>query len=256
MRITEKVVSDSRVRPLLYMLISLVWALSACHRADDAPAQAAPIAIPPPPAVGDAPGPYSLRYFSATTGELLAVHTPAEVPQGARGQVIVSPDDPALSGPWLYVADLSKLSGASYPVTTVQRAELEAQIAKAHPPAPSPPPGPATAASTGAMPVGSAGSAGTGAAPAQAAAVDRDVVIFRTAWCGYCKKTAEYLKLKGVPFVEKDIERDAGARDDMLARAQRAGVPASQLQGVPILSVHGKIITGFNRQAIDRALGT
>ncbi len=56
-------------------------------------------------------------------------------------------------------------------------------------------------------------------------------------------------------FVEKDIEKDPNARKDMLARAQRAGVPQSSLQGVPILAVRGKIITGFDRNAIDRALG-
>ncbi|MBM4345676.1 MAG: NrdH-redoxin, partial [Deltaproteobacteria bacterium] len=93
------------------------------------------------------------------------------------------------------------------------------------------------------------------AASAAPAATDQQVIIYRTAWCGYCKKAAEYLRLKGVPFEEKDLERDPGAREDMLARARKAGVPESRLQGVPILSVKGKIINGFDRGAIDRALG-
>ena len=61
--------------------------------------------------------------------------------------------------------------------------------------------------------------------------------------------------MKGVPFVEKDLERDPGAREEMLARAQRAGIPASQLQGVPIIAIGNHVITGFSREAIDKALG-
>jgi hypothetical protein len=41
----------------------------------------------------------------------------------------------------------------------------------------------------------------------------------------------------------------------MLARAQKAGFPAQRLQGVPILYVKGRIIPGFDRNAIDQALG-
>ncbi len=186
--------------------------------------------IPPPPVVTDAPGPYVLRYFSATSGDLTAVRTPADVPEGARTQVIVSPEDPNLAGPWLFVADLTKKQGDRYDVHGVDRAAMEAKVAKA---TPAPTPKPVAAA---------------------AVAADGDVVIFRTTWCGYCKKTAEYLKLKGVAFVEKDLEQDPGAREDMLARAKKAGVPQSRLQGVPILSVRGKIITGFDRAAIDAAL--
>jgi hypothetical protein len=140
----------------------------------------------------------------------------------------------ALQGPWLFVADLTHKSGATYEVRLVDRAQMEAQVAKAHPQ-----PQPAAAEP---------------AAASVASANDRDVIIFRTSWCGYCKKTAEYLTLKGVKFVEKDLEAEPGARDDMLARARKAGVPPERLQGVPILSVHGKIITGFDRNAIDAAL--
>lgn len=225
---------------------AIVLALGACGQKAPPLEQVAPIAIPPPPKVADLAGPYVLRYFSPTSGELKAVRTPAEVPQGARAQVVVSPEDPNLAGTWLYVADLTKKEGDSYAVRSVDRAELELQIAKAHPPAP---PVPAAKAENVAGRVASGS-----AAPSAATAGDSDVVIYRTVWCGYCKKAAEYLRLKGVPFVEKDLERDAGAREDMLARARKAGVPQSKLEGVPILSVRGHIITGFDRAAIDAAL--
>jgi glutaredoxin len=213
------------------LAVSVVWlVLASGCRQQDAPEQAPPVVVPTAPQVTDAPGPYVLRYFSATSGELTAVRTPAEVPPGARAQVIVSPEDPNAAGPWLFVADLTQKKGDHYDVHAVDRAKLEAQVVK--PAAPMVKPAEVAAAPT----------------------AQGDVVIFRTSWCGYCKKTAEYLKLKGVPFIEKDLEQDPGAREDMLARARKAGVPESRLQGVPILSVRGHIITGFDRAAIDQAL--
>jgi glutaredoxin len=218
----------------------LVWTLLfllpivACQRAA-APAATAASAVPAPPAppvVGDGPGDFLLRYFTPATGELVAVAARTDVPEGARGQVLVVPQDPAKLGPWLYVADLTRKSGSHYEVRVVNRADLERQVAAARP-APKPEPS---------------------AAAAAPAVVAGEVVLYRTTWCGYCKKTAEYLTLKGVPFVEKDLERDPGAREDMLARAAKAGVGQDQLTGVPILAIRGKIIAGFDRNAIDQAL--
>lgn len=222
------------------LIVCMVWTVGACGKEAEEAGQVAPIAVPVPPVVSDAAGPYALRYFAPVSGELVQVKTPADVPQGARGQVLVTFEDPALQGPWLYVADLTQKKAEGYAVRSVDRQELEQSLAASAPKPPAPDP---------AQPV-AAGPAAT-AAPTNASG---DVVIFRTAWCGYCKKAAEYLKLKGVPFVEKDLERDAGAREDMLARARKAGVGPDRLQGVPILSVRGKIINGFDRGAIDRAL--
>ncbi len=229
---------------LLACCLTIV-ALACGKAADDESAQAAPATIPPPPAVGDAAGPYVLRYFAPSSGLLVPVRTVAEVPEGARGQVVVTYEDPALQGPWLYVADLTQKQGAGFAVRSVDRQELEAAMAAAQP----------KPASVQAAAPTAPGAASQPAAPAAAAAADQDVIIYRTVWCGYCKKAAEYLRLKGVPFEEKDLERDPGAREDMLARAKKAGVPESRLQGVPILSVRGKIINGFDRAGIDRALG-
>jgi glutaredoxin len=218
--------------------------VAGCNKPDaESVEQAAAATIPKPPPVMPEGGPYTLRFFSAVSGELVTVKKPADVPEGARLQVLVTYEDPALQGPWVYVADLSGKADPAkgYAVTSVDRAELESQVAAAKP------------APTAAAP-GAESAAGSAPQAAGAATTDNDVIIYRTTWCGYCKKAAEYLKLKGVPFVEKDLERDPGARADMLARAQKAGVPASQLQGVPIMAVKGKVFPGFDRGAIDRAL--
>lgn len=234
----------------------LAFVTAGCAKEAEVEARPAPVALPKPPAVQDGPGPYVLRYFSAGAGELVAVKTPAEVPEAARGQVLVVPEDPSLHGPWIFVADLTKKVGQGYEVHTVDRAEVERAHAAA---APAPGAAQAGAGPSAGDPIGTsaAGGPAPGAmvpAPPTAAARDTEVIIYKTAWCGYCKKVAQYLNLKGVPYIEKDLERDPGARADMLARAQRAGVSAASLQGVPILAVKGRIINGFNREAIDRAL--
>ncbi|MSQ83069.1 MAG: hypothetical protein EXR77_09175 [Myxococcales bacterium] len=219
--------------------------LASCQKGpEDEAEQVAPATLPQPLPISDEVGPFVLRYFAPASGQLVPAKTVAEVPEGARAQVIVTYDDPALHGPWLFVADLTQKVGTHYTVRSVDRVEMERQLAAAQPKQPTV--APAEPAAAAAIQAPSAPST---------AAIDRDVVIYRTVWCGYCKKAAEYLRLKGVAFVEKDLETDSGAREDMLARAKKAGVPESRLQGVPILSVKGKIINGFDRAAIDRALG-
>lgn len=74
-----------------------------------------------------------------------------------------------------------------------------------------------------------------------------DVVMYATAWCGYCQKTREFLRERGVPFVERDIEQSAEARREYQALSGR---------GVPLLVVRGTVIVqGYSPREILRALG-
>ncbi len=215
-----------RATLLVLMLLGLAM---GCQREADNAEQAAPPRTPPPaPEIGDEPGPWVLRYFAPTSGQLIMAAAIKDVPEGARRQVIVVPDDPALQGPWLFVADLSQKGEQGYSVRVVDRFELEKKVA---------------ANRLAAKPEVRAASAASG-----------EVILYRTSWCGYCEKAGDYLRLKGVPFVSKDIEREPGARQDMMQRAAKAGVPASQLSGVPILYIKGRILSGFSREAIDAAL--
>ena len=50
---------------------------------------------------------------------------------------------------------------------------------------------------------------GSGQKPPPVGAVCQ-VVVYGTSWCGYCAKTKDLLKSKGVSFLDKDIEKDAG----------------------------------------------
>ncbi len=215
------------VLAVLAVLVGLV----GCRR--EAPVPAVAVAAPPsPPVVGREAGAFTLRYFSPVSGDLIPVKTVAQVPDGARAQVLVVPDDPKLQGTWLFVADVSAAEATEFPVQVVDRYEIEQAWQDAQAVAP-----------TQQAP-----------APGGPAAAQNEVILYKTTWCGYCRKAAEYLRLKGVTFVARDIERESGARADMLARAASVGVPPERLTGVPILWVRGRLLTGFDRAGIDAAL--
>jgi glutaredoxin len=57
----------------------------------------------------------------------------------------------------------------------------------------------------------------------------------------------EYLKSRNVPYIEKDVEKDLKAREEMLARSHQAGVP--------VMDIDGEIFVGFNRAEIAKKLG-
>ena len=70
------------------------------------------------------------------------------------------------------------------------------------------------------------------------------VVLYRTAWCGYCKQAATYMQQKSIPFVERDIEADPANKADY-ARLGGTGP-------VPFIVFGSKTMLGFSAAAIDR----
>jgi len=72
------------------------------------------------------------------------------------------------------------------------------------------------------------------------------VVLYTTPTCGYCHQLKAYLRQRGVPFTEHDVSRDQRAAAEM--------VRLSGQQGVPVTSMDGQVVVGFNRPAIDQLL--
>jgi glutaredoxin len=77
------------------------------------------------------------------------------------------------------------------------------------------------------------------------------VVVYKTAWCGVCKKLEGYLQRKGVEYVAKDIEKDPAAAAELRAKAARAGVRTGS---VPVIDVGGELLVGFDRARLERIL--
>jgi glutaredoxin-like YruB-family protein len=72
------------------------------------------------------------------------------------------------------------------------------------------------------------------------------VVVFSTPTCPHCRSAKRYLKKKGVRFTDVDVSRDSRAARDM----ERI----SGQQGVPVITVDGRPIVGFNRPKLNRLL--
>jgi glutaredoxin len=73
-----------------------------------------------------------------------------------------------------------------------------------------------------------------------------EVVLYTTSWCPYCRKARDYLRSRGIDFIEYDIEKD-----------KEAAIRKKQLDnrgGVPFAIINGRSISGFSASAYERAL--
>jgi glutaredoxin len=64
------------------------------------------------------------------------------------------------------------------------------------------------------------------------------VILYSTAWCGYCRKTRELLTRLQVPFGEKDVEKSDEGRAEYLAKGKG-------YRGVPLTDIGGTIVHGY-----------
>jgi glutaredoxin len=70
------------------------------------------------------------------------------------------------------------------------------------------------------------------------------VVLYKTSWCGYCKRAAAYMQQKNIPFVERDIETNSAYK----AEYARLGGKGQ----VPYLVFGRKTLQGFGEREIDQ----
>jgi glutaredoxin len=80
---------------------------------------------------------------------------------------------------------------------------------------------------------------------AKAGAMQPDVVLYSTEWCGYCTATREFFVSNGIQFTELDIEKSA---------AGNAGHKRLNGNGVPLIVVGENIIRGYNEAELRSTL--
>lgn len=83
------------------------------------------------------------------------------------------------------------------------------------------------------------------AASGTQARAGKQVVIYTTSHCPYCKQAKQYLTQKGIPFREVDIEMSLSGD----AEYRRLGG-----NGVPLIMVGDKRLDGFDARELDRLL--
>jgi glutaredoxin len=178
---------------------------------------------------------------------------PAQFRAKVRVEPLTIPPDRRAPPDRVYLADLRQPGrDGVYPVREVPREEFEALAGVLSSPLPRPG-GPHPAA----PPEGSEAPGGGREPPPGGRAVTPggppQVVIYGASWCGACRQAAAWLRGRGIPFVEKDIERDPGAREEMTAKCRAAGITPNS---IPILDVRGRVVQGFSPGLVGRLLGS
>jgi glutaredoxin len=181
-------------------------------------------------------------------GTFSTTDKPESVPE--RSRAIVRVFDPAemakTDAPGLvYVADLKQLlkSGKVSAKAMSRDAFETAALAQL-------PPGESSALAAhggGAAPAGEPPPpppAGEGGTPV--------VTIYGTSWCGACRAARQYLTSRGIPFADKDVERDPAAARELGEKAAKMGISTDR---VPVIDVRGRLLQGFDRARIDALLG-
>jgi glutaredoxin len=62
-------------------------------------------------------------------------------------------------------------------------------------------------------------------AKAEAAKAYPQIVLYSVAWCPHCREAKEYLTKNDIPFINRDVEIDVKAMEDLTIKYTSAGVP-------------------------------
>jgi glutaredoxin-like YruB-family protein len=63
--------------------------------------------------------------------------------------------------------------------------------------------------------------------PAKAAEAKKypKIVLYSVSWCPHCRETKEYLTRNNIPFINRDVEIDAKAMEELTGKYESTGVP-------------------------------
>ncbi len=75
----------------------------------------------------------------------------------------------------------------------------------------------------------------------------RQVKIYTTPTCPYCKMAKKFLDDHGIQYQEFDIVKDKAAREEMKTRCNSLAVPT--------ICFDDEVIVGFNEDELKRKLG-
>lgn len=73
------------------------------------------------------------------------------------------------------------------------------------------------------------------------------VTVYSTPTCPFCIRAKQFLKDNNVIFTDIDVGSNPDKAQEMIKKSGQIGVP--------VLDIDGKVIVGFDREAIQEALG-
>lgn len=75
----------------------------------------------------------------------------------------------------------------------------------------------------------------------------KQITIYTTPTCIYCKMTKGFLKENNIEYTEKDVSTDDAAREEMLTKSNQ--------MAVPVIDVEGEIMVGFDKEKLKELVG-
>jgi glutaredoxin len=208
----------------LRAVVTLALAVAGCDRPGPSPSSSPSDATEAPAApVVRADSTSLLFSFVDAAGRMQAVPSVADVPEPVRQRVLVvdlskTPEE-RQAHRYAFFADLTTVGpDGTYPVVAVSRYDA---------------------------------ARGQGAPPPSLPPADGSVVVYSAEWCGYCKKAKAWLAGRGVPFIERDVEKTPGAQAELQEKLRAANVPGG---GVPVIDWGGSLVMGFDVAAFERLL--
>ena len=73
------------------------------------------------------------------------------------------------------------------------------------------------------------------------------IVLYSVAWCPHCKEAKEYFTTHNIPFINKDVELDATAMEELTQKYRSQGVPV-------IVIGDRKVLKGFTPEIFEKAV--
>lgn len=160
-------------------------------------------------------------------GKLHDVDGADKVPEERRKQVLVRDlskgADELKADQYVYVADLTREENGAWPYTVVSRYGIDRSIRD-----------------------------GDFQVLDEPDDAGRRVVLYGTSWCGACAQARAWFKANGIPFADKDVEKDERANAEMQRKMRRANMAFG---GVPVIDAMGELMLGFDERRLAKLLG-
>lgn len=77
------------------------------------------------------------------------------------------------------------------------------------------------------------------------------ITVYGSPACGYCVRAKEFLKSKGIAFVDKNVNEDKAAGAEMREKCKQAGLQGG---GIPVIDVCGDVMQGFDQAKLESLL--
>jgi len=74
------------------------------------------------------------------------------------------------------------------------------------------------------------------------------IVIYTVSWCPHCRELKEYLLSRNIPFIDRDVELEPVAMEELVQKYKTYGVP------VVVIGNDQEVIKGFTGELFDKAL--